>query len=113
MNQSRGIRHSVFSFLRRGMLFSVGSVLLLQEKVEDFAESAVAKGQQAESEGKKMVQEMRSGRKKKKPPVKNTLDGRINSALERLDVPSQQDIDQLDRHITELSERIDDLKSAG
>jgi polyhydroxyalkanoate synthesis regulator phasin len=95
------------------MLLSVGSVLLLQEKMEEFVNSAIAKGEEAESEGKKMVQEMRSGRKRKeKPRAKDALDTRINNALERFDVPSQKDIDQLNQHIAELSERIDELRSA-
>jgi polyhydroxyalkanoate synthesis regulator phasin len=110
MDQSKSVRRSISSFLRQGMLFTIGSALILEEKVEGFIEHAIERGQEAQDEGQKMVQEMRLG--KKKPQAKDTLDIRINNTLERLDVPSQKDIDELNQQITALSRQIDELKSA-
>jgi polyhydroxyalkanoate synthesis regulator phasin len=113
MDQSTRDRHSIVAPLRRMMLFSVGSMLIFQEKTAEFIEHAIERGQEAQEEGKKIVQEMRTERRKRRPETKDALDIRINNALKRLNVPSQKDIEELDRHITALAERIDDLKSAG
>ena len=56
------------------------------------------------------MQEMRAERKQKRPQSIDALDVRINNALERLNVPSQKDISELNQHITELAQRIDQLK---
>ena len=111
MEQSGNGRRSLIAALRRVMLFSVGSALILQEKTAEFAKQAIERGQEAQDEGKKLVQEMRSERKSKKPQRIDALDVRINNALKRLNVPTRQDLSELNRHITELAQRIDELKS--
>ena len=113
MDKAQKVRRSIMFPLRRMMLFSVGSALILQEKTIEFVEHAVERGQAAQDEGKTIVQEMRSRRKTKEPKVKDAVDTRIKGALERLDVPSQKDIDELNQHISTLTQRIDELKSAG
>lgn len=108
MDQSKEeIRRPVLSALRRTMLFSIGSALIFQEKIQEFVDKAVERGQETQKEGKELVQEMRS--KKKKP--RDVLDSHITEALERLDVASQKDIEELNQHIAALSKRVDELQS--
>ncbi len=106
MERSKKIRRLVSSALRRKMLFSVGSALILHEKAQEFVEHAIERGQEAQKEGKKLVEEMRS---KKKPHDK--LDSHISGALERLDVASQKDIEELNQHVAALSKRVDELQA--
>lgn len=111
MHRNGGGRRAILTTLRRTMQFGVGSVLIFQEKTEQFVRQALERGQEAQEEGKKLVQEMRAERKQKRPQTIDALDVRINNALERLNVPSQKDISELNRHITELAQRIDQLRS--
>jgi polyhydroxyalkanoate synthesis regulator phasin len=112
MKRSGNRRRSLFSALRQGMLFSVGSALILREKTADFVEQAIQRGQEVQDEGRKLVQEMRAERRAKTPHRIDTLDVRLTNTLKRLDVPTHQDIVQLDRHIAELSRRIEELQSS-
>ncbi len=107
MDRSKKIRRSVSSALRRKMLFGVGSALILHEKAQEFVEHAIERGQEAQKEGKKLVEEMRS--EKKKPHGK--LDDHISGALERFDVASQKDVEELGQHVATLSKRVDELQS--
>ena len=107
MDRSKKIRRSVTSALRRTMLFGIGSALILHEKAQEFVEHAVERGQETQKEGKELVQEVRA--KKKKP--RDTLDDHVSGALERLKVPSQKDIEELNQHITALSKQVDELQS--
>jgi polyhydroxyalkanoate synthesis regulator phasin len=112
MTGSDNGRRSIVSKMRRAMLFTVGSALLLREKAQEFVEQAIERGQEVQNEGRKLVQETRVQRKKQQPTRIDALDVRINNALERLNVPAQKDIEQLNQHITELSKKIDELKSS-
>ena len=109
MERSKKIRRLVSSALRRKMLFSVGSALILHEKAQEFVEHAIERGQEAQKEGKELVEEMRSHkmRSKKKPK----LDSHISGALERLDVASQKDVEELNQHVAALSKRVDELQA--
>jgi polyhydroxyalkanoate synthesis regulator phasin len=111
MHRQRNGRRAALTALRQVMAFGVGSALIFQEKTEEFVKQALERGQEAQEEGKQLVQEMRAERKQKRPQSIDALDVRINNALERLNVPSQKDISELNRHITELAQRIDQLKS--
>jgi len=110
MERSKKIRRLVSSALRRKMLFSVGSALILHEKAQEFVEHAIERGQEAQKEGKKLVEEMRSHkmRSKNKP---HKLDSHISGALERLDVASQKDVEELNQHVAALSKRVDELQA--
>jgi polyhydroxyalkanoate synthesis regulator phasin len=105
-------RRAVLNAMRHTLLFTVGSVLIFHEKTTEFLEQAIKRGQEAQDEGKQLVQEMQAQRRKKKPERINALDVRINNTLKRLNVPTRIEIEELDRHITELSEHIDRLESA-
>jgi polyhydroxyalkanoate synthesis regulator phasin len=100
------MRRAVASNLRRTMSFSVGSVLILQEKAQEFVEKAIERGQETQKEGKKLVREMQPRRQA--PAV---LDSHITDALERLDLPSHKDVAELNQHVAALSERVDELQA--
>lgn len=110
MTESGNGRRSVLAALRKAMQFSVGSALILQERTEEFVKQAIERGQEAQEEGKNLVQEMRAERKRKQPQRIDALEVRINNALERLNVPTETDISALNHSVTELAKRIDELK---
>jgi polyhydroxyalkanoate synthesis regulator phasin len=80
-------------------------MIIFQEEMAQFVERAIERGQEAQDEGKKLIQEMQSRQRKEDPKIKD--------ALERLDVPSQKDIEDLNQNIAALAQRIDEVKSAG
>ena len=110
MNPSGNRRRSILSTLRRAMQFSVGGLLILQEKTEEFVEQAIERGQAFQEEGKQLVQEMRADRKKRRPERVDALDIRVNEAFKRLNVPTRKDIEELNQHIANLAQHIDEMK---
>ena len=111
MDQPGSARRFISSSLRKGMLFSIGSMLVFQERMAEFVEDAIERGQTAQEEGRGIVQERRA-MKKGAPKVKHTLDTRITDAFKRLNVPTRQDVKELDQHVALLAQRIDELKSS-
>lgn len=102
MNQSGSCRLTVASLLRHTLQFAVGSALILQEKTLAFTQEAFERGKEAQDQGRKLVQEMRAERAE--PREIN-----VDFALDRLNVPTRSDIQELHQRITELTQRIDEL----
>jgi len=113
MKSPKNRRRSIGTAMRRGMLFSVGSMLLIQEKVGEFVEQAIEKGQEVEQEGRKLIQERRADRQHKKLKRIDPLHVHVDNTLERLDVPSRKDLDELADRVGQLTQKIKELESAG
>jgi len=102
-------RHFLSTALRRGMYLSVGSMLILREKVSEFVEQAIERGQEVETEGKKLVQERRAQRRAEPQPTRVNV--HVDRALERRNLPSRQDIEELENQIARLAQHVDELEA--
>jgi len=103
--------------LHRVLLASIGAVALAQEEIEEFVSRLIERGEIAEKDGKKMVNDVMDNRKKqaKKSAQKaeDEVNKQVEQILERLNVPSKADIDTLTEKIASLSKKVDELKKSG
>jgi polyhydroxyalkanoate synthesis regulator phasin len=104
-------RRSIVRALRWGMLFTVGSLLVVKERTEDFVNEAFEKGQKAQQEGKTLVQAMRAEKPRQQKVETDPLQSRVNVTLERLNVPTETEIHELNQQIDLLSARIEALQA--
>jgi poly(hydroxyalkanoate) granule-associated protein len=108
------VRSPLFEVLRRVALASVGAVALAQDAAEDLVNRLVERGEIAEEDGKRLVREMREKRQKQVSTgperAAEELDRRMREVLNRMNVPTKTDIDELSAKITTLSEKVDELK---
>ena len=98
--------------VRKVLLASIGAVALAQEEIEDFVNRLVERGEIAEKDGKRLVQEVMHRRKKEAQKAEDEVTKRVEGVLDRMNVPSKVDIDALSEKITALSKKIDELKKA-
>ena len=96
--------------VRRVLLASVGAVVLTQEEIEKFVGRLVDKGEIAERDGKKMVRDILERRKATIEKAEEEVDDRVERVLDRMNVPSKRDIDDLSKKILELSKKVDELR---
>jgi polyhydroxyalkanoate synthesis regulator phasin len=104
-------RRPIARALRWGMLFTVGSLLVVKERTEEFVNEALEKGQKAQQEGKTLVQTMRAEKPRQREPETDPLESRVNLTLERLNVPTGTEIHELNQQIDRLSARIETLQA--
>lgn len=101
---------------RKVLLAGIGAVALAQEEVEEFVNKLVERGEIAEKDGRKLVQDIMDKRKKKAEEIKSDAEGklekRMEEILDRMNVPSKADIDALSVKITALSKKVDELRKA-
>ena len=100
----------LFDAARKVLLASIGAVALGKEEIEDFVSRLVDRGEIAEKDGRKLVHEIMDKRKKGTEKAEDELGKRIETVLERMNVPSKVDIEALSEKITMLSKKIDELK---
>jgi poly(hydroxyalkanoate) granule-associated protein len=103
-------RGPLYEATRKVVLASIGAMALAQEELEQFINKLVERGEIAEKDGKKLVNEAMDRRKKETKKAESELDKRMEELLARMNVPSKSDIDALSAKITALTKKVDELK---
>ena len=103
---------SILESLRRVLLASVGVVALTIEEIGELVDKLVERGEIAEQEGKKLVLEIKEKRKKKTDEAEDIASSRMREMMDKMDIPTKSDIDDLSKKIATLSKKVDDLKKA-
>jgi poly(hydroxyalkanoate) granule-associated protein len=103
---------SILESLRRVLLASVGVVALTIEEIGDLVDKLVERGEIAEQEGKKLVNEIKEKRKKKTDEAEDLASSRMREMMDKMDIPTKSDIDALSAKIATLSKKVDELKKA-
>jgi poly(hydroxyalkanoate) granule-associated protein len=101
---------------RKVLLAGIGAVALAQEEVEEFVGKLIDRGEIAEKDGRKLINDIIEKRKKKVEETADSaeeqLDKRIESLLDRMNVPTKSDIEALSAKIVTLTKKVDELKKA-
>jgi poly(hydroxyalkanoate) granule-associated protein len=103
---------SILESLRRVLLASVGVVALTIEEIGELVDKLVERGEIAEQEGKKLVTELKEKRKKKTDEAEDVASTRMREMMDKMDIPTKSDIDDLSAKIATLSKKVDELKKA-
>jgi poly(hydroxyalkanoate) granule-associated protein len=104
--------HQMLEMLRRMFLATIGAAVIAQEEIEALVNRLVERGEIAEKDGKKLVNEMMAKRKSQTKDVGDEIGKNIEEVLNRMSIPSKADVDALSQKITGLSKKIDELKKS-
>lgn len=103
--------------VRQVLLAGIGAVSLAQEEAESFIKRLVDRGELAEKDGRKIIDEFVEKRRKRAEEsskrVESEVEKRMEALLNRMNIPSKTDIEQLSKKVAELSKKVDDLKKSG
>ncbi len=97
---------SVFEIVRKALLAGIG----LQEKVKELIDELIKKGEISESEGAKLIKEWTETAERSTEGLRQSIAEILNSTLERMKLPTRQEIERLEKKIEDLSERIKRLE---
>ena len=100
--------------VRRALLAGVGAFLLAQDEAEKFVNKLIEKGEIAEKDGRALLNDLAENRKKRAKEsskrVSDELEKRMEGLLNRMNIPTKSDIEQLSKKVAELAKKIDALK---
>ena len=101
---------SLFEGLRRLTLASIGAADMTREEIEEFVNKLVARGEVAQQDGERLMRELRARREQGRAQLEETLERGVEQALNRLNIPSKRDIDELSIKIAQLAARVEELR---
>ena len=105
-------RNPFMAMTRKVLLASIGAVALAQDEMENFVDRLVDRGELAEQEGRELLRDVMEKRRRETRRAEVEVETRVEDTLQRMNVPTRSDIEQLGAKITALSRKIDELKQS-
>jgi polyhydroxyalkanoate synthesis regulator phasin len=99
---------SLFDVIRNAMLAGFG----MQEKVREFVDDLVKKGELSESQGAKLVKEWSDKFEKNTQEVSKNISDSVSKALEKMKLSTKEDIEKLNGKIDTLGARITKIEES-
>ncbi|MCX9024940.1 MAG: phasin family protein [Candidatus Methanoperedens sp.] len=96
--------------IRKMGLFGIGVISLTQEKIEEFSQEMIKKGEISKEEGRKFVKEVLSEKEKQMKDVENKINERVKETLEKSGVVMKSDLSALERKIEKLEKTVQSMK---
>lgn len=104
-------KNTLLGGLRRVLMAGIGAMALAQEEIEEFVNKLIERGEIAERDGRKLIEDIKERRRQKAEEAEEKLEQRIEGLLDRMNVPSKRDIQELNSKITMLAKKVDELKT--
>jgi polyhydroxyalkanoate synthesis regulator phasin len=108
-DQAEGKEYPLYNLSRRVLLASIGAVALAQDEIERFISKLVERGEIAEKDAKKLIDEIREKRGLKTLGMEKQVRHRMDKVLQGMDIPTKADIQDLSDRIAALSKKIDEI----
>lgn len=97
---------TVTEVIKKAMLVGLGA----QEKAKEFVDELVKAGELSKSEGATLVKEWVSKAEESSKDMDHKVKDAINAAFEKLNIPTRDDLEKLDRKIQGISARLSKLE---
>jgi poly(hydroxyalkanoate) granule-associated protein len=104
--------------IKRLLTAGLGAFALTYDEAEKFVGRLVERGQLAQKDGEKLLSEVRTRFQARMPelPQAEKMGDRVEHGVEeflnRLNIPSKRDIDELSAKIAQLSARVEELRKS-
>ena len=103
--------------LRKMLLAGIGAVALSRDETEGFVNKLVERGEIAQKDAEKLLHEVQNKLRKSTPNVEaqaERVGSRVEQGMEeflnRLNIPSKRDIEDLSAKIAQLAARVEELR---
>jgi polyhydroxyalkanoate synthesis regulator phasin len=97
---------TVFDVAKRALMAGFG----VQEKVKEFIDELVKKGELSESQGAKLVKEWTEKADKSTSDLGKSISELVAKTLEKMNIPTKDDMEKLNKNIQSLSARVKKLE---
>lgn len=100
---------AIFDIIRNAMLAGFG----VQEKVREFIDDLVKKGELSESQGAKLVKEWTEKAERNTDDISKSLTDSVKKALDMMNLPTKSDFTKIEEKINTLSDRVSKIEGKG
>jgi polyhydroxyalkanoate synthesis regulator phasin len=107
-DRSREVTMTFFETVRKALLAGFG----MQDRVKELVDELVEKGELSKSQGAKLVREWSQRAEKSTVDVSQSLSDIINKILQKMNVPTKDEVAKLNRKLQNISTRIKRLEES-
>ena len=97
--------------LRKMVLASVGAVGVAQDEVIHLIDRMVERGEITEKDARKLLNDARKEFNKRRKSSQTQAEKEMEGLMDKFNVPSKADLEDLTRQVAHLSRRIEELKA--
>jgi polyhydroxyalkanoate synthesis regulator phasin len=99
---------TINEILHKALMAGLG----VPEKMKEVIDELVKKGELSKSQGAKLVKEWSDKAGKTSDDIGKNLSDVINKTLEKMNIPTRDEVEKLERKVTALSARVKKLEGA-
>jgi polyhydroxyalkanoate synthesis regulator phasin len=92
--------------IRKMGLFGIGVISMTQEKIEEFTQEMIKKGEISREEGKKFVKEVLSEKEKHLKELEDKINDRVRENIRKSGVVMKEDLETLEKKIEKLEKTV-------
>jgi poly(hydroxyalkanoate) granule-associated protein len=97
--------------LRKVVLASVGAVGVAQDELTALIDRMVERGEITEKDARKLASDVQKEVNKRRKGGATKAEKELEGMLEKMNIPSKADIEDLTKQVAQLSKRIEELKA--
>lgn len=101
----------VLGTFRKMVLASVGAVGVAQDEINHLISRMVERGEITEKDARRLVNEAQKEFNKRRKSGQTKAEKELEGIMEKMNVPSKADIEDLTKQVAHLTKRIEELKA--
>lgn len=102
----------ISEIFRKVALFGIGTIAISQEKIEEFTQEMVKKGEMNREEGKKFVLEVLSEKDRQRKEIEEKINKKVKDVVESSGIATKKDIESTKKDMTDISNRMEKIEAA-
>jgi len=117
VENGKDVGHTFIELVRKMLLAGVGAVAMSRDETEQFVNKLVERGEIAQKDAEKLLRDVQARLRQNRPDVQEQAEKVTTRAqqgmedfLNRLNIPSKRDIEDLSAKIAQLSARVEELR---
>lgn len=100
----------ISEILRKMALFGIGAIAISQEKIEEFTQEMIKKGEMNREEGKKFVFEVLLEKDRQLKDVEEKINKKVKEVIENSGVAMKKDTEDLSKRMEKIEATFERLK---
>ncbi len=113
VGEERKRERAVVDTVRSVLLAGIGALALTKDELEAIVNRLVERGELAEKDARSLLQDLIERRKKESEEwedrITRALEPRLQRIIDRLNIPTRQDVEALSKRLSALERKIDRL----
>ena len=97
----------MLELIRKGLLTGLGLAAITKDKIEEFVNEAVQRGEVSEKEGRELIDRLLKKSEEARHDLEHKVGDLVRATLEKMNIPAREELERLERRVTELERQME------